>query len=174
MHIIAGTLKGHVIQFPKNGLFRPTKSVVREAVFSMLSGSIQNSCFLDLCSGSGAMGFEAISRGASSVVCVDQNVTYLNQNAKRLNVDVKVVRANILSFLAKTTQRFNIIYLDPVWAHAFVYQKAMLHIFNRQVLCPGGFLFVEHDSHVDCQANFPEHFLRCHRYGNTLISRFSI
>ena len=72
MNIIAGKYKRRKLLFPKNRQFRPTKSIVREAVFNIIGSDIEGASFLDLCSGTGAMGLEAESRGASKVICVDR------------------------------------------------------------------------------------------------------
>ena len=64
MHIISGKYQRRSLKFPKDRLFRPTKSIVRESVFNILGSQIQQASFLDLCSGSGAVGLEAESRGA--------------------------------------------------------------------------------------------------------------
>ena len=70
MHIIGGKFQRRSIKFPKDRQFRPTKSIVRESVFNILGSRIENASFLDLCSGSGAVGLEAESRGASTVLFV--------------------------------------------------------------------------------------------------------
>jgi len=172
MHIIAGTLKGQSIQYPKDRSFRPTKAVVREAVFSSLSNAISGTRFLDLCSGSGAMGFEALSRGAAQVICVDQNVHYLKQNAKKLQVNVQIIRSNILSFLSKTSDSYGVIYLDPVWADVSVYNQAIDCIIDRQLVLPGGYLFVEHDATFECSINVPGVVFKHYKYGNTRLTRY--
>ena len=116
MHIISGKYQRRSLKFPKNRAFRPTKSIVREAVFNIIGLAIQGASFLDGCSGSGAVGIEAESRGADYVVCVDKDTQYLNQNKAILNSDITIVRSDLIRYLKGTRDRFDFIYLDPIWS----------------------------------------------------------
>ena len=73
MRIAGGTLRGRILNAPVSDLLRPTQDAVREAVFSMLAAVIRDACFLDLYAGTGAVGLEAWSRGARSILWVEQS-----------------------------------------------------------------------------------------------------
>ncbi|NBV83161.1 16S rRNA (guanine(966)-N(2))-methyltransferase RsmD, partial [bacterium] len=79
MRIAAGVLKGFPIVYPRNRAFRPTQEKVRAAVFNIIQDRLSGAEFLDLCCGTGAMGLEALSRGAQSITLVDMDVRYAGQ-----------------------------------------------------------------------------------------------
>ena len=169
MNIIAGKYKRRKLLFPKNRQFRPTKSIVREAIFSMIGPNIHGSSFLDLCSGTGAMGLEAESRGASQVVCVDRDVRYLNQNVELLNASASIVRSDAIRYLKTIDQPFDYIYFDPVWADHMTYQLGIELILTSNALVQHGQLFVEYDS-FNFKLHFPDLLTRDYRYGTSMVS----
>lgn len=123
MRIIAGTAGGIPIKVPQ-GDTRPTTDRVREALFSMLGDAVSGARVLDLFAGSGALGLEALSRGAESVVFVEQNrnaadIIRLNlQKARLTNATLRqsdVFRT--LADLAKTGHTFDLVFADPPYAH---------------------------------------------------------
>jgi 16S rRNA (guanine966-N2)-methyltransferase len=123
MRIIAGSAGGIPIKVPQ-GDTRPTTDRVREALFSMLGDTIANARILDLFAGSGALGLEALSRGAASVLFVEQNrnaaeIIRLNlQKARLANATVRQADVfRTLADLAKTGQIFDLIFADPPYAH---------------------------------------------------------
>lgn len=125
MRIISGVLKGRTINFLKNSKTRPLKDTVRESIFNILEHSkvikikIQNSNILDLYSGIGSFGIEAISRGAKKVIFVDQDkdaTNVLKENLVKLSIGQKSVifNNNTDSVLAKDIkEKFDIFFLDP-------------------------------------------------------------
>lgn len=121
--IVAGEFRGHHLDVPDKGT-RPTSSKVREALFSRLEawGEVDDAVVLDLYAGSGALGLEALSRGATSVTLVDQAsgaVRCCTANAKRLDASrVRVVRANASSFCRRpeAPASFTLVFVDPPYA----------------------------------------------------------
>ncbi|MDR0435596.1 MAG: 16S rRNA (guanine(966)-N(2))-methyltransferase RsmD [Propionibacteriaceae bacterium] len=125
--IIAGAAKGTAIRMPRGSATRPTTDRVREAVFNTLvdwAGSaavdsarqFEGISFLDLYAGSGAMGLEAASRGASPVTCVerDANATKsIRDNVAALRLEVRVVANQVAQYLGGPAAPFDIIFLDP-------------------------------------------------------------
>ena len=109
VRIIGGLWKGRKLKIPANVSARPTLGRVRETLFNWLAGEIEGGDCLDLFAGSGALGFEALSRGARSVVLVDNNrntAEALKQNAKRLGAaNCTVRRQSALAFLKSATAR---------------------------------------------------------------------
>src|SRR6476659_5235443 len=102
MRIVAGELGGRRLHAPKGDAVRPTTDRVREALFSIL-GDIEGSDVLDLYSGTGALGLEALSRGAASATFVDLDVRPAEANATDLGVidRVDLVRSDVVTFLQR-------------------------------------------------------------------------
>lgn len=116
--IISGIYGGRVLQVPDSA--RPTTEMVREAMFSTLNGwdAIVGKTALDLFSGSGGLGFEALSRGASEVVFVEADlkaVEILKKNAANLQVKVEIKKQKIKNFVQKEDmrQKFDLVFIDP-------------------------------------------------------------
>ena len=134
MRIITGTAKGTVLKTLAGDATRPTAERVKEAVFSMLQFNIEDRAVLDLFSGSGQMGLEALSRGASSAILVDKSrdaVKIIEDNAKKTRLFEKctIVQSDYLDFIKRNAgKRFDIIILDPPYAKGFYVPalKAML------------------------------------------------
>lgn len=125
MRIISGSLKGRKIQLLKNSLTRPLKDSVKENIFNILEHSnsikinIKNSNVLDLYSGVGSFGLEAISRGASKATFIERDVSafrVLSKNISKLSITNKaiILNDNIENFLnKKLVEKFHIFFLDP-------------------------------------------------------------
>lgn len=155
MRIFGGEFKGRKLKAPKKETTRPTKGIVREALFNLCQGSLQDARFLDLFAGSGSMGFEALSRGASAVVFVEQDRTALNsirENIQLLNVEKRAewISGSALSALNQLEQRgfsFDLIYIDPPYEKTVELVTPILHqIEQTTLLAPGGMIFLEASS----------------------------
>lgn len=168
MHIFGGKYQRRSLNYPKDRSFRPTKSIVRESLFNIIGPQIEGAIFLDGCSGSGAVGLEAESRGAFKVICVDRNIKYLKENKRILNADIEIVRSDLVRFLKSTTVTFDFIFLDPIWSEEPVYCKAIQLIAERSLLKQSGTLFVEHDRTL----NIEDYGMvsKQYQYGNSFIS----
>ena len=120
VRIIGGRWKGRKLKLRGNASLRPTLGRVRETLFSWLAAEVAGSDCLDLFAGSGALGFEALSRGARSVVLVDNNretVAALRENAERLGAENCIIRRQpALVFLPRAVTRWNLVFLDPPFA----------------------------------------------------------
>ncbi|MBI4845565.1 MAG: RsmD family RNA methyltransferase [Candidatus Omnitrophica bacterium] len=124
MHIISGELKGRTLKQPKDKNVRPTRELVRKAVFDVLGEFILDKEVLDLFSGSGAFGFEALSCGAKSVTFVEKN--FLCQKVIKENMDLCGVQDRCalierdvfqsLPLLEKRKQLFGIVFADPPYS----------------------------------------------------------
>ena len=170
MHIIAGKFRRRSLVFPKDRSFRPTKSIVRESVFNMIGEDIQDANFLDLCSGSGAIGLEAESRGAGSVICVDRFVKYVRENKAALGASIHVIRSDILRYLKRTSDAFNFIFFDPIWSDHNAYIDGVTCILDRHLLLPNGRLILEHDRSFDAVGYFSLNVDKHVQYGNSYIT----
>ena len=117
VRIIGGTWRSRIIEFPDSTGLRPTPDRVRETLFNWLGQHLDGKACLDLFAGSGALGFEALSRGATAVTMIEQSSSvarHLKDNAQRLDCScATIVNANALDYLRGAARRFDIIFLDP-------------------------------------------------------------
>ena len=120
LRIIGGEWRGRKLRFPPVRAIRPTPDRVRETVFNWLQGVTPASRCLDLYAGSGALGLEALSRGAREVVFVDVEpavARHISGTLHELGCDRgRVVRADVASYLAQPASPFDVIFLDPPFA----------------------------------------------------------
>jgi len=119
MRIIAGSAKGRTIVGPKGLGTRPMTGRAREALFSSLGSRVFNARVLDLFAGSGSLGLEALSRGARSVVFVEndrQALIALRRNATTLDLGGEVIGGDVGHFLDGCRSSFDLVFVDPPYA----------------------------------------------------------
>ena len=112
MNIIAGSAKGHKIFSPDN--IRPTSGKVREALFSMID--VEGKTFLDLFAGSGAVGLEALSRGAEKTVFVERSrkaTNYIKRNLGKTHLEGEVINRPVSPVLDEIKETFDFVFMDP-------------------------------------------------------------
>jgi 16S rRNA (guanine966-N2)-methyltransferase len=120
LRVVAGTFKGRRLTAPRGTRTRPTADRVREALFSML-GDVGGARVLDLYAGSGALGIEALSRGADSAVFVErdaQAVAAIERNLAAVGVEANLVRQDVVRFLARADGAFDLVFCDPPYDSA--------------------------------------------------------
>jgi len=146
MRIIAGKWRGRVIEAPPGRSTRPTADRVRETLFSMLTsrlGSFEDLRVADLFAGSGALGFEALSRGAQSATFVENDsaaAAAIRRNADKLGVAVRVLAGSALSL--PRAEPFDVIFADPPYAPGSG-TAAVQSVLKAGSLSPGGWMSVE-------------------------------
>lgn len=117
MRIIGGAWRSRIIRFPSRKDLRPTPDRVRETLFNWLGQDLTGKTCLDLFAGSGALGFEAASRGARRVMMVEHDIAAfkaLQANCVLLDATaVELGRADALEFLRRSQERYDVIFLDP-------------------------------------------------------------
>jgi 16S rRNA (guanine966-N2)-methyltransferase len=149
LRIIGGEWRGRKIHFPPVQAIRPTPDRVRETVFNWLQGVTPGSRCLDLYAGSGALGLEALSRGAREVVFVDVEpavVRHIGDTLRDLACDRgRTVRADAAGFLAQPATPFDVIFLDPPFA-APVLPDICQRIEAGGWLKEGGLVYIESPS----------------------------
>lgn len=147
VRIIAGAWRSRLVEFPDVPGLRPSPDRVRETLFNWLGRDLAGMACLDLFAGSGALGFEALSRGAGSVVMVEKNsiaLSALRQNAQRLGAtNLTIVRGDALEFARGARTRFDIVFVDPPYGLGL--QTAALAAVSG-LLPAGGRAYVESDS----------------------------
>ena len=144
VRIGAGEWRSRLLRFPDAPGLRPTPDRVRQTLFNWLGQELHGKSCLDLFAGTGALGFEALSRGADAVVLVEQNPVVhraLQENAGLLDAKrAEVLRADALQFLALDARLFDVIFLDPPFAQNWL--DRLLPQIGRH-LKPEGTLYVE-------------------------------
>ena len=174
MRVIAGELKGRPLLAPRGWKVRPTSGRVREAVFSAL-GDVAGMRVLDLYCGTGALGIEAISRGADTAILVDRDVRPALGNVRSLELQdrVDLVRADPVKWLAPRRAaeegdvRFDLIFLDPPYKLADRLGPELdPHLPGH--LAEGGRVIVESAARSPLSLELP--LLRERRYGRTLVT----
>ena len=124
VRIIGGLWRSRIVEFPDSTGLRPTPDRVRETLFNWLGQHLDGKACLDLFAGSGALAFEALSRGAAEVIMIEQSSTVarrLKENAELLGADnATVVNADALQFLRDTARPFDVIFLDPPFQQGFL------------------------------------------------------
>lgn len=119
VRIIAGKWRSRLVKFPAASSVRPTPDRVRETLFNWLGQRLDGLACVDLFAGSGALGFEAMSRGAARVVMVERDravAEALRRSARELDAPARIVEVDALSFLASTDERFDVAFVDPPYA----------------------------------------------------------
>jgi len=154
LRIIGGRLKRTKLSFPSVTGLRPTPDRIRETLFNWLQSDIYNARCLDLFAGSGALGFESISRGAEFVAMVEKDpaaVNSINKNLNRLNIANAVVyRQDAKEFLQKNQQSasFDIVFLDPPYGSTIL-TDCMTLLEQEKWLSPEAKIYIEVSSAGD-------------------------
>jgi 16S rRNA (guanine966-N2)-methyltransferase len=152
VRIIGGLYRGKKLPFPDVAGLRPTPDRVRETLFNWLMHSIREAHCLDAFAGSGALGFEALSRGAKSVVLVEQSIKVyanLQLTAATFNAShLQVVRANACAYLKQSSEHFNVVFLDPPFSEEHLLLTCLETLSHSSVLIEGGLLYLEAPNNI--------------------------
>ena len=172
MRVIAGTYGGRRLQAPPGMDTRPTSDRVREALFSILGERVPGARVLDLFAGSGALGIEALSRGAAEATFVDNAapaVRAIGANLEALGADATVVRAEARRFLggaSRSARQYDLVFLDPPYRLGALLGRD-LSAALAAVVAPGATVVAESDRRAPLDIDLPIEDER--RYGDTLI-----
>ncbi len=146
LRIIGGSWRGRRLRFPDVEELRPTPDRVRETLFNWLGTRVQDARCLDLFAGSGALGLEALSRGAAEVVFVERNTLVARALRELLTEwgarNAHVERADALAWLDGTARPFDIVFIDPPFA-AELHTEAARRLEARGWLAPGARVYLE-------------------------------
>jgi 16S rRNA (guanine966-N2)-methyltransferase len=178
VRVIAGRYGGRRLQAPRGRATRPTSDRVREALFSML-GDVQETIVLDLFAGTGALGIEALSRGAARAVFVEQNpaaLQALKANLSALELDkpaTQLLPANVGKALRSARERhetYDLIFVDPPYDDARAWARE-LSVALPPLLAPHARVVVESDRRALLELDAPElETEQQRRYGDTTIT----
>ena len=176
MRIVAGSRKGHRIDAPKGVATRPTGDRVREAVFSLI-GPVDGAAVLDLFAGSGAMGLEALSRGAASCVFVERDraaALVIRANLDKLRLTgATVVNADVAAALRgehDRSQRFDLVLVDPPYDAWSRYETKLAELLPT-VVTDDAMVVVETSDRVE--PALPFDLVTTRRYGSARITVFT-
>ena len=160
LRIIGGDWRSRKLTFVDALGLRPTPDRIRETLFNWLQGKVYGARCLDLFAGSGALGLEALSRGAKDVIFIEKNkavATQLEKNLEILNSEATVHQTDALVFLveqnlAEKNQTVDIIFLDPPYRQGLL-EKALALINQQKILHEKGLIYLEHESETDFDWN---------------------
>jgi len=179
MRVVAGRVKGHTLQAPKGMETRPTSDKVREALFSMLAGDVVDQRVLDLFAGTGALGIEALSRGAAEAVFVERRaaacqVIRANLRHTRLEDESRVLCMPVERALTVVEGTFGVIFLDPPYAYPGI-GGIMSMIGAGAVLADDSLVVLEHTPRFTVAERYERLTLeRQKMYGDTALSFFVV
>lgn len=181
MRVISGNYRGRKLECVPGLEIRPTTDRVKENLFNIISPRLPYCRFLDLFSGSGSIGIEAISRGAEEVFFVDsdsESIKILKKNLETLKIaeHIKIFHSDAMDALNgfAGNQTFDIIYLDPPYNKG-IYQSALKKIGKINILSEDGIIAVERNEH-DAADSLPEELelVKEKKYGSTVLSFYQV
>lgn len=156
MRIISGAYRGRQIATLKSGKLRPTSDQLRETLFNVLGPGVEGSAFLDAYAGSGAVGLEALSRGAADVVFVEHHrpaVAMIRKNLAALGIEsgFQVVTREVLTALDRLAgegEHFDYAFLDPPYTEFREYHHALRRLGRGALVGPASIVVAEHSRHT--------------------------
>jgi 16S rRNA (guanine966-N2)-methyltransferase len=178
LRIIGGALKGKKLYSVRDMSIRPTSDKLREAIFNILSYQVPDAVVLDLFAGTGALGIEALSRGAESVVFVDnrkRSLSILRRNINACMLDQKsdVVKWNIrqnLNCIKSKKQNFDLVFLDPPYDNNLI-KPTLFNLDKSHSLKDGACIVIEHSFfELIPTDHFAFDLFDQRKYGKTLVS----
>lgn len=177
MRIIRGIYGRRRFDVPKNITARPTTDFARENLFNILENldEIEERTVCDLFAGTGAISWEFVSRGASSVTAVEQAAVqsaFIRSVKEKLNDSaLKIVRGDVFRFIERATESYDVVFADPPYDHPRFAEIPQL-ILNSNMVAPGSLVIVEHGKNHDF-SQLPG-FFRHLVYGSVNFSMFKV
>jgi 16S rRNA (guanine966-N2)-methyltransferase len=168
LRILGGSAKGRSLKIPETA--RPTGARVRKSLFDILNVYAQGSSFLDLYAGAGGVGLEASSRGfdVTMIELHPKSADILERNRKDLKLEGRVIKADAKKFIGTNQNVFEIVFIDPPYAHDIL-EVSKLALAQPQLVSDGGVLIVQHPVQLDLIA--VEHYvLERRQYGSNVLT----
>lgn len=174
MRVITGTARGRKLKEPSGYDVRPTTDQVKEAMFNIVQFDVEGRRVLDLFGGTGQLGIEAASRGASQVVIVDssrESIKLIKENVASCKVNAGVVMADALEYVRRCGT-FDLIFIDPPYDSGLA-EKALLEIKEIDILSEGGIIICETRRETVLPAlEKPYSLHRDYRYGKVKLTTY--
>ena len=175
MRVTTGLARGRKLVAPQGLDTRPSSDMTKQAVFNIVQNYVEGSTFLDLFAGSGQMGIEALSRGASRAVFVDHRqdaAALVRENLRRTHFEDRgeVVCADFTQYLARCRRKFRLIFLDPPYAEKSL-ETAIQRLSEIDILSDGGIIITERPLGKPLAEEFPGLTRsKDYHYGKTTIT----
>jgi 16S rRNA (guanine(966)-N(2))-methyltransferase RsmD len=181
--VVAGTAGGIRLDAPEGKGTRPTSDRVKEALFSILAPRLSDAAVLDLYSGTGQLGIEALSRGAASAVFVDQDhscAVKMRANLARtaMSDKARILSSSVmlsLSVLAQEKRAFDLVLVDPPYAVAIsAFHEVAVRLQQEELLHPECMVVLEHDAKDEAELDVINlQRIRSCKYGSTMLTFYS-
>jgi 16S rRNA (guanine966-N2)-methyltransferase len=177
LRVISGSAKGKRLKSPVGLNTRPITDMIKEALFNVLGPRISGSKLLDLFAGSGSVGIEALSRGAHTVVFVDNSneavkVIKENLNNCQFNREYQVLRSDVfkaLGMLQRHGNRFDLIYIDPPFTNEKIFNQIMAAMDEGDMLEPDGIVVIRTPRRKEMPMFTRLHKYRSNNYGESSL-----
>lgn len=175
MRVITGTAKGRRLKTLPGLDVRPTIEGVKEAIFSIVQFEIEDAVVLDLFSGSGQLGIEALSRGAKKAVFVDssaESIKIIKDNLRHTGLEANAVVCNMANnaFLRSTKEKFDIAILDPPYNRKLI-QKSMPQLVEK--MTESGIIICEHEKETILPQRFGDFAVsKIYRHGRVSLTAY--
>jgi len=181
MRVISGNARGHKLTTPEGLDTRPTTDRIKESLFNIIAPDIYDCEFLDLFSGSGSIGIEALSRGAKKAVFVDSARKALdtiehNLNHTKLADKAEIIRTEVLAaikMLGSKNAKFDIIFMDPPYMSG-LYKPTLMAILAADILNKDGYIIAEHPGKVELPVAEGFKLVRTKDYKTTVMSFWTL
>lgn len=149
MRVISGTAKGTKLNSIEELTTRPTLDRVKESLFNILQDTVRNKIVLDLFAGSGALGIETLSRGATKAYFCDSNdeaIKFVKQNLEKTKLmqNAVVIRKDYKTFIETTNEKFDLIFIDPPYKNDIAVDS-VIRILNNKLLKENALIILETD-----------------------------
>ncbi len=179
MRIISGTFRGLHILTLKGGKLRPTSEQLRETLFDVLGPSVEGATFLDAYAGSGAVGLEALSRGASEVVFIEHHrpaADLIRKNLSSLKIEsaFSLMTCSVLTGIERLEQqgeRFDFIFIDPPYDEIKEYHQTLRQLGRSPLVGPASLVIAEHSRFCMLEEEYGAlHRTRLIRHGDAQLA----
>ena len=175
--VTGGTGRGRKLRGPRGLKFRPTTGRVKEFIFSYLGDFILEAKVLDLFSGTGSLGIEALSRGAKEVVFVERSVDHIRILKRNIltcgfsggNRIIKGDAFSVIPHLSRDQETFDLVFADPPFTDN-LRSRIVETSGAYSILAPDGLLFIEHEQHDECHQSAPLQLIKTRKFGHCVVS----
>lgn len=174
MRIISGKYRGKKLQEFDLATTKPTLDRVKESIFNLIQFDIADAVACDLFAGTGALGAECVSRGASKVYLVDSNpkaIKIIQANLKNMEGDFKIVNTDYLDFLKTCHTKFDLVLIDPPYK-TDLGVKAIEYIVKNDMLNANGIIIFETNKELNFEFDYPQFDIDKRTYGTVAVFKF--
>lgn len=177
MRIVGGAFGGRRFNPPSGIPARPTTDIAKEALFNILNNMLDTEGInaLDIFAGTGNIGYELASRGATRITMVERDpasINFIKKTAKELGIEdiAVVIKSDVFRFMNQCTEQFNFIFADPPYALDALAELPVV-VFRKNLLLPGGIFVLEHPPHYSFEAH--PNYTKAKNYGGTIFTFFT-